>query len=67
MKLIASKSFNLNGVFYEAGNEVTVANKDELIRLNEKGFIEPLTPKQIQEFENEPKYTRTTKIKNEEE
>lgn len=67
MKLIASKSFNLNGVFYEAGNEVTVASKEELIRLNEKGFVEPLTPKQIQDFGKEPKETRTPKIVKEEE
>ena len=46
-------NFELNGVFYEAGDEVEVENKDQLIKLNEKGFIEPLTPKQIQNFGKE--------------
>lgn len=66
MKLIAKGSFNLNGKFYEKGDEVKVATKEELIRLNEKGFIEAITPKDIQDFGKEPIITKT-KIKNEEE
>lgn len=51
----AKKSFTLNGVAYEKGDDVKVYNKNELVALNEKGFIEPLTLKQIQNFGKEPK------------
>ena len=51
MKTIkAIKNFSLNGVFYEPNDEVKVVSKEQLITLNEKGFIEPLTPKEIQNF-----------------
>ena len=50
MKPIAKISFNANGIFYEAGDEVIVKNKEQLAKLNEKGFIRPLTQKEIQHF-----------------
>lgn len=51
MKIIkAQKSFTINGIAYEKGDEVLVKNKAELVSLNEKGFIEPLTLKEIQNF-----------------
>jgi len=50
MKPIAKIDCQVGGVFYEKGDEIKVDNKDTLIKLNEKGFIEPWTPKQIQEF-----------------
>lgn len=50
MKPTARIDFNLNGVFYEKGDEVKVQDKSELVRLNEKGFINPLSPKEIQNF-----------------
>lgn len=53
--IIAKKNFALNGVAYEKGDEVRVKDKSELVSLNEKGFIEPLTLKQIQNFGKEPK------------
>ena len=53
--IIAKKDFALNGIAYEKGDEVRVKNKSELVSLNEKGFIEPLTLKQIQNFGKEPK------------
>lgn len=53
--IIAKKNFTLNGVAYEKGDEVRVKDKSELVSLNEKGFIEPLTLKQIQNFGKEPK------------
>lgn len=53
MKPKARIDFEMGGIFYEKGDEVEVNNKDQLIRLNEKGFIEPLTPKQIQNFGKE--------------
>lgn len=53
--IIAKKDFSLNGIAYEKGDEVKVKDKSELVSLNEKGFIEPLTLKQIQNFGKEPK------------
>ena len=63
MKIIAQQNFNLNGVFYEKGDEVKDLNKEQLIKLNEKGFIEPLTPKQIQEYGKEEVKEKKFKLK----
>lgn len=54
MKPTAKKDFSHNGIFYTAGEEVQVDNKEDLIRLNEKGFINPLTMKEIQEYFKKP-------------
>lgn len=54
MKIIARMNINVNGIFYEKGDEVEVKSKEELIRLNEKGYIEPLTPKEIQNWDKKP-------------
>ena len=43
----ANKDFTLNGVEYFVGDEVEVDNISDIIRLNEKGFIEPLPFKEI--------------------
>lgn len=50
MKAIAKQACNVGGIFYEKGDEISIVDKNTLIRLNEKGLIEPLTAKQIQEF-----------------
>ena len=50
MKPIAKIDCQINGIFYSKGDEIKVENKEQLIKLNEKGFIEPLTPKQIQDY-----------------
>ncbi len=63
MKIIAKENFNLNNVFYEKGDEVKDITKDILVKLNERGFIEPLTPKQIQNFGVEVKEEKKFKIK----
>ena len=55
MKLIAKVDFNANGVFYEKGDEIIVSDKRQAIKLNELGFIEPLTAKQLQEFDKKEK------------
>ena len=55
MKLIAKKNFSANGVFYAKGDEVKVQTKEQLAKLNELGFIEPLSTKDIQNFGKEPK------------
>lgn len=61
MKLTAKKNFSLNGIFYEVGDEIKVENKEDLIKLNERGFIEPLTIKQIQNFNNSKNYEKEEK------
>ena len=57
MKPIKAKVlFSHKGIWYEAGDEVKVETKEDLVKLNEKGFIEPLTFKDIQNFgKEEPK------------
>ena len=50
MKPIAKIDCQLNGIYYSKGDEIKVNNKKQLLLLNEKGFIEPLTPKEIQEY-----------------
>lgn len=50
MKPIANKDCQINGIFYEKGNEIKVDNKEQLNKLNELGFIEPLTQKEIQDY-----------------
>ena len=57
MKPIKAKVlFSHKGIWHEAGDEVKVETKEDLVKLNEKGFIEPLTFKDIQNFgKEEPK------------
>ncbi len=43
MKIIASKDFTANGKEYIAGDEIKTKNFDAIVKLNEQGFIEPLT------------------------
>lgn len=49
----AKIDFVFNGVAYEKGDSIKVDTKEQLITLNEKGYIEPLTLKQIQKFGKE--------------
>lgn len=43
----AKKDFTLNNVDYFVGEEIEINNISDIIKLNEKGFIEPLTRKDI--------------------
>lgn len=45
--LKAKKDFTLNGIEYFIDDEVKTNNISEIIRLNEKGFIVPLSRKEI--------------------
>lgn len=54
MKPIAKINCEINGVFYDKGDEIEVKTKEQLTKLNERGFIEPLTPKQIQDYFKKP-------------
>ena len=58
MKPIKAKVLcSYKGTWYEAGDEIKVETKEDLVNLNEKGFIEPLEFKDIQNFgkKEEPK------------
>ena len=57
MKPIKAKILcSYNRVWYDKGDEIKVETKEDLVNLNEKGFIEPLTFKDIQNFgKEEPK------------
>ena len=54
MKPIKAKVLcSYKGTWYEAGDEIKDETKEDLVKLNEKGFIEPLTFKDIQNFDKE--------------
>ena len=46
-KLIAKKDFEANGISYIKGDEVKTRNYESIVKLNEKGFIEPLDYKDL--------------------
>lgn len=50
MKPIAKKDCKINETYYSKGDEIKVDTIEQLIKLNEIGFIETLTPKQIQDY-----------------
>lgn len=67
MKLIANKDFTLNGSYYFENDEIEpekIGTKD-ISRLNEKGFIKPLSLKELIKLESEMKQPK--KINKEEE
>ena len=64
IKIIAKKDFTRNGEPIFVGDDVKVNSVEELVKLNEKGFIEPLTLKDIVQFKKE---LENFKIKEEEE
>ena len=43
MKIIASKDFTTNIGSYIKGDEITNLKYEQIVKLNELGFIEPLT------------------------
>ena len=42
-KVIAKIDFSANGVFYIKGDEITGLDYNQIVKLNEEGFIEPLS------------------------
>lgn len=60
----AKTNFSLNGVLYEEGDDVEVKTKMQLIKLNELGYIQPLSAKEIQNF-GKPKEVNIKKNKEE--
>lgn len=49
-KVIAKIDFTLQGKKYQKGTKVKINSKEELIKLNERGFIEPFSFVEIQEY-----------------
>lgn len=54
MKPIVKIDCKIDGVYYDKGEEIEIKDKDRLIELNEKGFIEPMTMKEIQDYFKKP-------------
>ena len=46
-KLIVIKDFSASGKDFIVGDEIETTNYDAIVLLNEKGFIEPLTHKDL--------------------
>ena len=68
IKIIAKKDFTRNGEPIFVGDDLKVNSVEELVKLNEKGFIEPLTLKDIVQFKKELENPKDDfKIKKEEE
>lgn len=55
MKPIAKKDCKINNVYYDKGDEIKVDNKGQLLKLIEKGFVEPMSMKDIQNFDKKIK------------
>lgn len=53
-KIIAMKNFTVEGKWYFVGDEINIndISKPTLIKLNERGFIEPLSFKEIMALYN---------------
>ena len=68
MKLIANKDFVLNGEYYFKNDEIEpnkIGTIQDILRLNENGFIKPLSLKELLQLEKELK--QPNKINKEEE
>lgn len=55
MEIIAKKEFTLRGKYYDKDDVVKVNSFEELKMLNEKGFIKPLTRKELESYMEEEK------------
>ena len=56
MKPIAKIDCKINDTYYTKGDEIKVENIEQLNKLNERGFIEPLSQKEIQDYFKKPTY-----------
>lgn len=68
MKLTIQRDFVLNGVYYFENDEIEpekIGTIKDITRLNENGFIKPLSLKELIKLENEMKQPK--KINKEEE
>lgn len=46
-KVIVAKNFSLRGKIYKKDDEILITDVKDLVKLNENGFIKPLTIKEI--------------------
>lgn len=53
MKIIASKNFILNNYEYIKGEEIKINNIEQVNKLNELGYIEPLTYEELVKIKRE--------------
>ena len=53
MKIIAKCGFGLKGEYYLKGDEVPNLNYNQIVKLNELGYIEPLDFKQLIQIQRE--------------
>lgn len=53
MKIIAKCDFGLNGDYYLKGDEIQNLNYNQIVKLNELGYIEPLDFKQLIQIQRE--------------
>lgn len=61
MKLIAQRDFILNGEYYFKNDEIEpnkIGTIQDISRLNENGFIKPLSLKELVKLEQELKQTK---------
>ena len=56
MKPIAKMDCKINDTYYSKGEEIKVDNIEQLKKLNERGFVEPLSQKEIQDYFKKPTY-----------
>jgi len=62
MKIIkAKKDFSLNGKFYIMGDEIKDLDMKDIAKLNEKGFIEPLSYRDLVLLERDNKQKKEEK------
>ena len=50
----AKTNFTLNGTYYEANDEVQ-GTYEQILKLNELGYIEPLSRKELEEYKKPKK------------
>lgn len=66
IKIIAKINFSINGIDYLANEEIIGLRYDQIIKLNEKGFIKPLEYKDLilikRELENPKTFKKEEKL-----
>ena len=60
-KIIAKKDFNANGIDYIIGDELVGLNYQQIVKLNELGFIEPLEYRDLVLIKREIENLKTKK------
>ena len=61
-KIIAKINFSINGADYIAKEEIDIKDYKTIVRLNEKGYIEPLTYEDLVLIQRELKKTKKEEV-----